>query len=63
MEVLHCDDCNEELEVGQIGLCDDCQELKKCCPYCLRPSTGWPLRRPDRCSPKGWVNCIRNQED
>lgn len=23
--VEHCDSCGEELEVGQIGECDDCQ--------------------------------------
>lgn len=23
----HCDECGEELELGQIGLCDCCQDL------------------------------------
>lgn len=22
----HCDKCSTELEIGQIGLCDECQE-------------------------------------
>jgi hypothetical protein len=32
------------------------------CPRCRRPMVGWPLVRPDLCSPKGWVSCIRNPE-
>ena len=30
------------------------------CPRCGRPMVGWLVVRPDRCSPKYWVNCIRN---
>lgn len=32
------------------------------CPRCKREATGWPLRRADLCSPRDWVNCIRNPE-
>ena len=30
------------------------------CPRCKRRAEGWPLRRADICSPKNWVNCIRD---
>ena len=33
------------------------------CPRCQRVVTGWPVRRPDSCSPKHWAYCIRNRED
>jgi len=29
------------------------------CPRCKRIAKGWPLHRPDVCSPKEWMNCIR----
>jgi hypothetical protein len=33
------------------------------CPRCGRQAVGWPLKRADVCSPKNWVDCIRNPED
>ncbi len=33
------------------------------CPHCGRPNVGWPITRPNKCSPKDWVNCIRNLEE
>lgn len=30
------------------------------CPKCSRTLHPWPLKRPGTCSPKSWVNCIRN---
>ena len=33
------------------------------CPRCKREAVGWPLKRPDICSPKGWAYCIRDPED
>jgi hypothetical protein len=30
------------------------------CPRCKRPAYGWPVKRPDTCSPKHWAHCIRN---
>ena len=32
------------------------------CPRCNREAMGWHLRRPDRCSPQGWVFCLREPE-
>lgn len=32
------------------------------CPRCKRETKGWPLNRPDACSPKDWAFCIRNPE-
>jgi hypothetical protein len=32
------------------------------CPRCRRIATGWPLRRPDICSPSSWVFCTRNPQ-
>ena len=34
------------------------------CPRCLHHvvANGWPLYRPDVCSPEHWANCIRNPE-
>lgn len=32
------------------------------CPRCKRRAVGWPLKRGDKCSPKGWVACIREPE-
>lgn len=29
------------------------------CPRCKREAVGWPLRRLDKCSPQGWVVCLR----
>jgi hypothetical protein len=29
------------------------------CPRCNRPLGTWPLQRPNTCSPKDWVYCIR----
>lgn len=33
------------------------------CPRCKREVMGWPLWRPDLCSPKDWAKCIRNETD
>lgn len=33
------------------------------CPRCKRPTSGWPIKRQDRCSPKDWGRCIRQPED
>lgn len=30
------------------------------CPRCKREAVGWPLARPDICSPDGNVTCWRN---
>ncbi len=32
------------------------------CPRCQREALGWPLRRADLCSPKGWAFCLREPE-
>ena len=34
--------------------------IRTTCLRCKRVTEGWPLVRPDVCSPKGWVQCIRN---
>jgi len=33
------------------------------CPRCKREAVGWPLVRPDYCSPKDWASCLRNPWD
>lgn len=33
------------------------------CAKCKRAVHPWPLQRGDRCSPKSWVYCIRNDGD
>lgn len=33
----HCTECGVELELGQIGLCDDCQELVEDEPESQKP--------------------------
>ena len=30
------------------------------CARCARAARGWPLKRGDRCSPRGWVHCMRD---
>ena len=30
------------------------------CPRCKRRAVGWPVLRGDRCSPRDWVDCIRD---
>lgn len=30
------------------------------CKRCHRVAVGWPLDRGDRCSPRGWANCLRD---
>jgi len=30
------------------------------CRRCQRVAVGWPLERGDRCSPRGWRNCLRD---
>jgi hypothetical protein len=29
------------------------------CPKCGREWHPWPIKRPNLCAPKEWVNCIR----
>jgi hypothetical protein len=31
------------------------------CPYCKRHLSPWLLKRPNKCAPDYWANCIRNQ--
>lgn len=31
------------------------------CPRCKRIVTGWPVSRPDSCSPKHWQHCMRER--
>lgn len=37
-------------------------EEERVCPRCKRTTSGWLLARPDRCSPKDWVRCIRQPQ-
>jgi hypothetical protein len=32
------------------------------CPRCKRPTLGWPLKRPDKCSEKRAVHCMRDPQ-
>lgn len=32
------------------------------CDRCKRELSPWPLARGNKCSPKGWVSCIRNDD-
>lgn len=35
-------------------------EAVPACGRCARPAVGWPLSRPDVCSPGRWTSCIRD---
>lgn len=28
LDITYCDNCGKELEVGQVGVCDECREVQ-----------------------------------
>lgn len=48
----HCDGCSGELELGQIGKCDSCQEAENGTSYthCVKCGAEWPENEVPRVS-------------
>jgi hypothetical protein len=42
------------------GLAFEIFSAEGICERCGRTMAGWPLQRPDTCSPPGWDACLRN---